>query len=122
MKKPEVISKPSTPETTVTAHQSNGLAVTSLVLGILSLTGFGLFLGIPAIIFGIIALRKSPTDKGVSWGGIITGAISTLISILIIGLVLLLLFISLVMGANVPHDVPYIDEFPSEKTSLFERV
>ena len=70
-----------------------GWAVASLVLGILSLPGFccygGLWMGIPAVIFGIIALSKNGgvpgrPGRGMASVGIITGAIGILLSIAMI--------------------------------------
>jgi hypothetical protein len=65
--------------------KSNGLAIASLSLGIISvisLTGF--VTGIPAIILGIIALQKKAGEKSMSIIGIITGGFSTVVSILAI--------------------------------------
>jgi hypothetical protein len=63
----------------------SGLAVTSMVLGIVSIVSLtGFLLGIPAIVLGIIALNKKSGEKAMSIVGIATGAFSTLISILFI--------------------------------------
>lgn len=60
-----------------------------MVLGITSIVTFtGFLLGIPAIILGIIALKKGAGEKGMSIAGIITGAISTFISLFIVGIML----------------------------------
>jgi len=81
-------SAPSTPQTDTSA-----LAIISAVLGIMSLTGPGLLLGIPAIITGAIALKKKQGERGLSITGLVTGIISTVISFLVIvGLVLLFIF------------------------------
>lgn len=66
-------------------QQESSLSIVSLILGILSLTGFGFLLGIPAIITGGIALKKHQPGRGLSIAGIITGAISTLVSLLAVG-------------------------------------
>lgn len=96
-------------------QHSSGLAVSSLVLGILSLTGFGLILGIPAIITGVMALRRSHTDQGLSWTGIITGIISTIVSLLVLLFFIVLIIIAMVAGQNtVPgSDVPIPDDIQS---------
>ena len=84
---------PSTPEPTPTPNsnrppESSGLAVASLVLGILSLVCFGLLSGIPAIICGKIGRTKirnsagTLTGSGLAMAGIITGAIGTVFSII----------------------------------------
>jgi Domain of unknown function (DUF4352) len=61
--------------------QTNGLAVASLVTGIIALvTGWvfiGIVIGIAAIVLGAIALKK-PHGKGMSIAGIITGAVGAL--------------------------------------------
>jgi hypothetical protein len=74
-------------------------ATASLVLGIASLTCFGIFAGIPAIIFGVIA-RKRIADsngalrgEGVAVGGIVTGALGSVLSV-----VTLVLFMLGVLG------------------------
>lgn len=68
-----------------------GLAIASLVLGILGLvTSFFLFggvLGLIAVILGIVALskiKKGEADgKGMAIGGLVTGAIAILIALVI---------------------------------------
>ena len=63
----------------------NGLAITSLVLGILAfLSGWffmGFVFGIAAVILGIIGLKK-PGGKGMSIAGIVTGGLGALSGIL----------------------------------------
>lgn len=65
-------------------YQTSTLAVLSLVLGILSIFGFSIITGIPAIITGAISLKNHENNRGLSIAGIITGAISLFIAILII--------------------------------------
>lgn len=78
-------------------HTSNrqGLAIASLVLGILAVTlsflGLGIILGILAIIFGILAIRW---HKGKSIAGIITGSIGIVLSALMIVVVAIILPLS----------------------------
>ena len=71
------------------APNDSSLPLVSMILGILSLTTFMLFLGIPSLILGIIGLKKYPANRGVSIAGIIMGSISTL---LMIGAVALMVF------------------------------
>ena len=110
--------KTSTPTPTPTAHpdrmQSTGLAAASLVLGILSLTGFGLILGIPAIITGVMALRRSDVDRGLSWTGIITGAIATIVSLLLIALFAVLMIFAVMNASGDAGD--YYQELPEQIT------
>ena len=67
-----------------------GLAIWSLVLGILSLTCFWIFTAIPAVICGHVAygrIRRSAgalTGEGLALGGLITGYIAIALSIFII--------------------------------------
>jgi hypothetical protein len=62
------------------AHASNGLAIASLVLGIIGfLTGFfgiGILLGLVAVVLGIISLVKHHGGKGMAIAGLILGAIA----------------------------------------------
>jgi hypothetical protein len=53
-----------------------------MVLGIVSLTGPGLFLGIPAIVTGIIALKKKLAGRGLAITGLVTGIVSTVLSLI----------------------------------------
>jgi len=64
---------------------SQGLAIASLILGVLAipLVGIGLILGILAIIFGAVSLRHNQGRKK-SIAGIVTGSVGILISILLL--------------------------------------
>ena len=85
----------------------------SMILGIVSIVTFtGLLLGIPAIVLGIMALRRKVGDKGMSITGIITGAVSTVVSIIVLGF-----FIMLMMFAAADYeqlDRMYEEEQQSE--------
>ncbi|MER8233836.1 DUF4190 domain-containing protein [Streptomyces sp. NPDC094049] len=68
---------------------SNGMGTASMVLGIIAVAGFclyglGMVLGILALIFGIIGLKKAgrgeATNRGMAIAGIVLGAIGTLVS------------------------------------------
>ncbi|HEY2369298.1 MAG TPA: DUF4190 domain-containing protein [Polyangiaceae bacterium] len=68
--------------------QNDGKAIASLVLGILSLVGcVGMLAGIPAIILGFMSRRDIARSggtmggDGLALGGIITGILSTLLSV-----------------------------------------
>lgn len=68
------------------APPSNGLAITSLILGIATMVFcwvpvLALLTGIAAIITGIVALRRSQS-KGLAIAGLITGALGAIISLL----------------------------------------
>ena len=64
------------------------LAKTSMILGIMSITCFGIFAGIPAVILGIIGLvrvsKERTHGKGLAITGLITGALSIVFTLLII--------------------------------------
>ncbi|ANF30696.1 hypothetical protein A0130_02515 [Leifsonia xyli] len=67
----------------------NGFAVAALVLGIIGVVfaftpaaGFGIFLGILALIFGIIALVRKPAKSGVPISGTALGAVALIIGII----------------------------------------
>ncbi|MFF3750751.1 DUF4190 domain-containing protein [Streptomyces sp. NPDC002018] len=73
---------------------SNGMGITALVLGIISvvafcLWGLGVVIGVLALIFGIIGRRKvrrgEATNGGMALAGIILGSIGALISAAFVG-------------------------------------
>jgi hypothetical protein len=64
-------------------QEDSSLAIVSMVLGVVSLTGPGLLLGIPAIITGIIALKKKLAGRGLAITGLVTGIVSTVLSLLL---------------------------------------
>jgi hypothetical protein len=71
-----------------TQNQQNTLAIVSLVCGVLSILCFGLLTGIPAIVTGYMQMNKIKTDpvnfggRGLAIGGMASGALGTLLSIL----------------------------------------
>lgn len=94
-------------------HQDNGLAIASFILGIISLTGFGILTGIPALITGFMSL-KNPANKGLGIAGIVMGSISTVITILA---VLFLLFILVIAAFSVPEYYPVEDGYDNHHES-----
>ena len=74
--------------------RTNGLAVVSLVLGILGLTCFSLFSGIPAVICGHLAYSRinrsggALAGGGLALAGLITGYISIALAVIMIPLML----------------------------------
>jgi hypothetical protein len=76
--------------------QQNGLAIASLVCGVLSFLCFGPLSGIPAIILGFMAVSKNKADparyggRGLAIGGIVTGAINLVLVVLYIIFVIIL--------------------------------
>jgi hypothetical protein len=101
------------------APRSEGLAVTSLVLGILSVTFCNVFTGIPAIICGHIArariLRSNGTlgGDGLAIAGLVTGYIS-------IGLMVIAFVWIAMMGAAIGLSIPFLQQ--AAKVSTVEAV
>jgi hypothetical protein len=94
----------------VTQRKDSGIAIAAMVLGTLSVTGFGLLLGIPAIIIAIIALRNKAPGRNLSVAGLITGSIGTILSLLFIAFFILMA----VWGTDQPSDTPY---YPSNDST-----
>lgn len=88
------------------SENTNGLAIASLVLGILSVTGFFIFTGIPAIITGIMSLRKKQKERGMSIAGIIMGSIGTLLSLLFILVLILVIVLGIMNGSPIMQGEP----------------
>ncbi|MFF8379168.1 DUF4190 domain-containing protein [Streptomyces sp. NPDC015661] len=76
---------------------SNGMGTTAMVLGIIAVAGFcmyglGVILGVLALIFGIIGLKKvgrgEATNRGMAIAGIVLGSIGTLVSAVFLGFII----------------------------------
>lgn len=95
--------------------QDSWLAITSLILGILGMAGFGFLTGVPAIVTGTIALGKKQANRGMSIAGIIMGIISTIISLLIVmALIAAVVFgVDAINGVEIPNYTPE-DFMPSQ--------
>lgn len=84
--------------------RDSSFAIAALVLGILSIVGFGFLLGIPAIILATIALKNKTPNQSLSLAGLITGIIGTALSILVVLFFILMLF----LGSNQSNNqAPY---------------
>ena len=88
-----------------TSQQPDILAVLAIVFGVVSLLGPGLLLGIPAIIIAGIALKKDAPGRGLSIAGLVTGIISTVLSLLFIA------FIAMIIAWSVNHPDTFYDEY-----------
>ncbi|WP_328942293.1 DUF4190 domain-containing protein [Streptomyces sp. NBC_00250] len=97
---------------------SNGMGTAAMVLGIISVAGFclwglGTILGILALIFGIIGLKKAgrgeATNRGMAVAGIVLGAIGLLISAVFLGF----LIWAATQGSSTSGDPDYEDPFAS---------
>lgn len=81
-------------------------ATTSLILGVVSLFLCGFFTGIPAIIIGVLARREirasngAVSGDGLALGGIITGILGTLWTLVAAGILVALV----VFGTSVAKD------------------
>lgn len=71
--------------------KSNGLAITSLVLGIIALVTvwlppLAIVLALVAVVLGFLAMRKVPEagGRGLALGGLITGGLALLASIILL--------------------------------------
>jgi hypothetical protein len=83
---------PSSPNPMAAQPKNSGLAISSLVLGILSLTCFYIFAAVPAVICGHLAysrIKRSGgmlTGSGLALAGLITGYIGIALSLFMIPL------------------------------------
>jgi Domain of unknown function (DUF4190) len=91
------------------APPTSARATAAVVLGALSVMAcMGFVTGIPAMIVGVSARREIRESQGriggdsVALGGIIAGAVGTVLSLLVVGLFVLLA----VLGANIQIDDP----------------
>ena len=89
--------KKPAPAPQVTTPPSASMPIIAMVLGVVSLVTFMWFLGIPAIILGIIGLKKYSENRGFSITGLVTGILSTL---LMVGTAIFLFFLMLLAIVN----------------------
>jgi hypothetical protein len=103
-------------------QETSTLAIISLVLGVVSMTGPGLLLGIPAIITGTIALKRNLAGRGLSVAGLTLGIVSTVISLLVCAFVIFMI----VLGLTHPEefrDTPRHDTHPGQGKDIpFEQL
>jgi hypothetical protein len=84
---------PGPPVPPVPPPPTSSKAITSLVLGVLSIFLCGLFTGIPAIFVGISARRSIRASEGresgdgLAVGGIVAGIVGTVISVVAVALI-----------------------------------
>lgn len=97
-----VVTERVQPVTVTTAQPDSGLSIVSLILGILSVAGFGPFLGIPAVITGSIALKKKTGNHGMNLAGVITGAVGTVIGFLLFCLWLVVMIFAISQPETIP--------------------
>ncbi|MES2876072.1 MAG: DUF4190 domain-containing protein [Patescibacteria group bacterium] len=100
--------------------EANNLAIASLVLGILSLTGMSILTGIPAIITGIMGL-KNPINKGMSIAGIIMGGLSVLFALAVLLLFILLLITGAFAASSFENTDDFHDSSSPRDSSLYQQ-
>lgn len=96
----------STPAPQVTTSAGNSVPIIAMILGVVSLATFTWFLGIPAIVLGIIGLKKYNENRGFSITGLITGIISTILFITAIFFFIVLITLGILHAddSSVPRD------------------
>lgn len=107
------MSEPKQPE-------NNGLAIAALVLGILSLTGFSILTGIPAIITGAIGL-KNPANRGMSLAGLIMGSVSVVLAVLFFILFMILILAGAFSSSSLEEPTNN-DYYDAPSTSIRQRI
>jgi len=85
--------------------RNSGLAICSLVLGILSLVGLGLLSGIPAVICGHMAQSRIKRSAGALGGGdlAVAGLIIGYVGTVVVSLVIVVLFFIPVTSTTTVH-------------------
>jgi uncharacterized membrane protein len=86
---PKANHPPDKPDQVAAPQAMSGLGITSMVLGIVSFTGPGLVLGVPAIIMAAIELKRHTPNREFAITGLVTGIISTVFSLLVIAIVVI---------------------------------
>ena len=99
---------------------SNGMAVGALVLGILSLLGAffcgsGILFGLIAVVLGVLGMKKANSlpgqpQRGLAIAGIVTGAIGSIISIIVI----LFVYVLGSTADDISNDLGEINSAPSD--------
>ncbi|HSW91210.1 MAG TPA: DUF4190 domain-containing protein [Candidatus Saccharimonadales bacterium] len=92
--------------TSATQQKDSGIAIAAMILGTLSITGFGLILGVPAIVVASIALKNKMPGRNLSIAGLITGIIGTILSLLFIAFVILAALWSTEQPSESPRYLP----------------
>lgn len=106
-----MVKKDSTTTTPIPAPQvktdaANSIPIIALVLGVVSLLAFMWFLGIAAIILGVIGVRRYKENRGFSIAGLVTGIISTL---LMIGAIIFFIVMIAIAVTNSDSDMNFDD-------------
>ncbi len=119
------VEAPAPVVTPPVAHGTNGLAIGSLVTGIVAFIFgwvfiFGFLAGATAVVLGIIGLKK-PGGKGLSIAGIITGGIGALWGIIVtVFFIIAIALGSAGAGTAIQEANRTLDEYNKENQSLID--
>jgi len=81
---------------------ATGLSVTALVLGLVSIFfGFTFLVPLGALIFGLVALKREPSGRGMAITGIVIGAAFMLFWVLFGGAILAVIFAAISAAMSV---------------------
>ncbi len=103
------VPSPGLPPVYPAAPQTNGMAIASLVLGIVSLACSQCITAIPGVIFGHIALKQiresggAQTGRGLAIAGLVTGYVSLGIVVAVVivyAVIVLLALLGVAVGAT----------------------
>lgn len=99
-----MIKKPTTQE----SHHHDkspplNTPVASMLLGVISLATFMWFLGIPALIFGILGLIRNTEHQGYSVTGLVTGLVSTFLLLCTTAVVITVFLIGIFYAEPAPY-------------------
>ncbi len=121
--KEETLKTPTTqePQQVATPHQEdNTLPIIAMVLGLVSLTGPGLILGIPAIVLASISIKKKRGNQGMSIAGLVSGIISTLVSLFFIVFIVFVIIANLSNPANPIHHPGQREPLQQQNNSRYD--
>ncbi len=80
-------------------NTTNGFAITSLILGIVSLVfcwiWFGGLLPILGIVFGILGIKKGPNGKGMA----IAGLVMSIVALVIMAIIAVIVVVAIIAGS-----------------------
>ncbi len=87
-----------------------------MILGVMSLASFMWFLGIPALVLGIIGLKKHQENRGLSMTGLVTGIISTILMIL----GMMFLFVLIILAVLSADDTSGYQQSSPDRSDSYE--
>jgi len=113
--------EPQAPAAPAAGGGTNGLAIASLILGILSIVCLGILAGIPAIICGHMALKRIKESGQGGRGLAIVGLVLGYISIVLTIIFLLMGGLAIIFGSASAIEMgpPQLPPMPSEGPGSF---